>query len=302
MQFCRMFKRMKEKWNVSWMRFILIFTTFALGGSLCGYLGKKLLGYADIDSRILFVIAYIMVVTLLWPMCVLLISIPLGQFNFFRNYLAKMGRRMAGKKAISSQQLTISNIPPTKHIAIFASGAGSNARKIIEYFKNSATVKVALIVCNNPRAAVLYIAAEHSIPTLMVNKQSLYKEDNCLEELRLHQIDLIVLAGFLWMIPQNLINNYRNRIINIHPALLPKFGGKGMYGENVHKTVIEAGEKESGITIHYVDEHYDNGDVIFQARCIVDPDDTPSTLAEKVHKLEHEHYSKVIEKLIWTKT
>lgn len=316
MQFCRMFKQIKENWDVSWVGFTLIFTTFALGGTLCARIGGWLVGQMKIDSAILSTIVYIIVVTLVWPLCVLLISMPLGQLGFFSNYLVKMARRMTGKAlkreaiSVSFESSAISNyssaIRKEKRIAIFASGAGTNAKKIIEHFSllsasiqsvEKRAVKIVLIVCNNPKAGVLYIAAEHGIPVLMVNRHSLYKEDICLKELQLHQIDLIVLAGFLWMIPQNIINAYRNRIINIHPALLPKFGGKGMYGDNVHKAVIEAGEKETGITIHYVDEHYDNGDVIFQAKCKVKPDDTPASLAERVHRLEHEHYARVIENL-----
>jgi formyltetrahydrofolate-dependent phosphoribosylglycinamide formyltransferase len=305
MQFCRMFKRMKEKWNVSWLRFILIFTTFALGGSLCARAGSWLLQLIFTEKNAGYWLLYIPLMTLLWPLCVLVISIPLGQFTFFRNYLKKMGERIAGKSKVKSQKSENDYERPTandqrlvKNIAIFASGAGSNARKIIEHFKNNTSVKIALIVCNNPKAGVLNIADEHGIPVLMVSRKCLYHDDVCLRELQLHQIDLIVLAGFLWMIPQNLIDNYRNSIINIHPALLPKFGGKGMYGENVHKAVIEAGEKESGITIHYVDEHYDNGDVIFQAKCEVTSDDTPASLAERIHKLEHEHYAEVIEQIL----
>jgi formyltetrahydrofolate-dependent phosphoribosylglycinamide formyltransferase len=284
-----MFHRLKEKWNVSWTRFTLIFITFALGGSTCGYLGRKLLALLDIESAGLRIPLYIILVTLLWPFCVLAISIPLGQFRFFTSYLGKMGKRITGKRQGSHQP---------KNIAIFASGTGTNARKIIEHFKQSQIARVALIVCNNPNAGVLNIAAEHNVPVVMVNRKSFLSDTICLNELKLHKIELVVLAGFLWMIPKYLVEAYPNRIINIHPALLPKFGGKGMYGENVHRAVIEAGEKESGITIHYVDEHYDNGDIIFQAKCEVKADDSPASLAQRIHELEHEHFAKVIEKLL----
>jgi formyltetrahydrofolate-dependent phosphoribosylglycinamide formyltransferase len=288
-----MLHRLKEKWQVSWPGFILIFTTFALGGSACGFLGRKILQWMDIEPAIIRIPVYIIIVTLLWPLCVLIISIPLGQFSFFRNYLKKMGRRMTGRKlAVGSQQSAARNI------AIFASGAGSNAKKIIEHFKDNSAVKIALIVCNNPKAGVLQIGADHNIPVMLVNRKGFFETETCLDELKLHDISFIVLAGFLWMIPKYLIKAYPGKIINIHPALLPKYGGKGMYGENVHKAVIEAGEKESGITIHYVDEHYDNGDIIFQATCEVRKTDTPSTLAQRVHALEHEHFSKVIESIL----
>jgi phosphoribosylglycinamide formyltransferase 1 len=132
----------------------------------------------------------------------------------------------------------------------------------------------------------------------MVNRRSFFDDTTCLDELKLHQVDLLVLAGFLWMIPGYLVRAYPGKIVNIHPALLPKYGGKGMYGANVHQAVLDAGEKESGITIHYVDEHYDNGDIIFQAKCEVLPSDTAGSLAHRIHVLEHEHYPKVIEKLL----
>ncbi len=202
---------------------------------------------------------------------------------------------MVGRSKVKSQ----SKAENADHnVAIFASGAGSNAKRIIEHFRNNERIKVALIVCNNPKAGVLQIAADNNIPVMLVNRKGFYESEACIQELKLHNIDLIVLAGFLWMIPGYLINAYPNRIINIHPALLPKYGGKGMYGENVHSAVIAANEKESGITIHYVDEHYDNGDIIFQATCTVLPTDTPDTLAERIHELEHTHYAKVIEELL----
>lgn len=183
-------------------------------------------------------------------------------------------------------------------IAVFASGAGSNARKIIEHFKGSATARVALVVCNKPGAGVIDIAAEHGIPVLMIEKERFFRGDAYLPELEQKGIRWIVLAGFLWKVPLALVTAYRNHIINIHPALLPNYGGKGMYGNFVHEAVISAGETRSGITIHYVDEHYDNGDIIFQAHCPVLPQDTPSTLAQRIHSLEHEHFPLVIEKEI----
>lgn len=185
-----------------------------------------------------------------------------------------------------------------KHIAIFASGAGSNAQKIINYFKNSQLATVGLIVCNKPGAGVISIAEKENISVLLIEKDQFFKADAYLPQLRQSKIDLIVLAGFLWKIPQILINAFPKRIINIHPALLPKYGGRGMYGQYVHEAILNAGEMESGITIHYVDEHYDSGDIIFQTACPVLKKDTPQTLAHRIHQLEHVHYPIVIEEVL----
>jgi phosphoribosylglycinamide formyltransferase-1 len=185
-----------------------------------------------------------------------------------------------------------------KQLAIFSSGAGSNAARIIDYFRHHSVIKVSLIVCNNPGAGVLTIAEKEKIPVLLVEKENFFRGSAYVEELRERKIDFIVLAGFLWKIPAALVQAYQRRIINIHPALLPKYGGKGMYGRYVHAAVIGAGEKESGITIHYVDELYDHGQSIFQAQVIVTPGDTPETLAAKVQQLEHAHYPRVIERVI----
>ena len=182
-------------------------------------------------------------------------------------------------------------------IAIFASGAGSNAGKIIEKFTHHPSIFVALIVCNNPEAGVLGIAAEKNIPSLLIEKQAFFN-NGYLKELSAARIDFIVLAGFLWKVPVTVINAFQGRIINIHPALLPLFGGKGMYGKKVHEAVISAKEAVTGITIHFVDEHYDNGDIIFQDRVLVEAGDTPETLANKIHELEHKHFPNVIEQVI----
>ena len=185
-----------------------------------------------------------------------------------------------------------------KKIAVFASGAGTNAAGIIQHFRNHPTITVSLIVSNRPDATVLNIAVSENIPSLVIDKEKFFRGNAYVDELKLAGIDWIVLAGFLWKIPDLLISAYHRRIINIHPALLPKHGGKGMYGRFVHEAVINAGEKESGITIHYVDEHYDNGDVIFQASCPVLEDDTADSLAKRIQVLEHEHYPEIIEKVV----
>jgi phosphoribosylglycinamide formyltransferase-1 len=184
------------------------------------------------------------------------------------------------------------------NIAIFASGAGSNAQKIIDRFRNHSTIKIGLIVCNKEGAGVLAIAEKEGINTLLIEKERFFRGDAFVPELKASSIDFVVLAGFLWKIPVKLIQAYPNRIINIHPALLPKYGGKGMYGGFVHAAVIAANEVESGITIHYVDELYDHGGVIFQATCVVDTIDTPESLAKKIHALEHLHYPRVVEEVV----
>ena len=172
-----------------------------------------------------------------------------------------------------------------KNIAIFASGTGTNAANIIKYFKQKNTAKVTLIVCNNEEAGVLKIAGDNNIPSILIQKEKFFKGDAYLHELKNASIDFIVLAGFLWKVPSAIINAYRSNIINIHPALLPKYGGKGMYGNFVHEAVLSAKEKESGITIHFVDEVYDNGKTIFQITCPVYKNDTPETLAKRIHEL-----------------
>lgn len=185
-----------------------------------------------------------------------------------------------------------------KKIAVFASGAGTNAAIIITWFKKHNNISVSLIVSNKKDAGVLNIAAAHNIPTLIIEKEKFFRGNGYVDELMQSGIELIVLAGFLWKVPDVLINSYRNKIINIHPALLPKYGGKGMYGLRVHQAVIDNKEKESGITIHYVDEYYDNGNIIFQASCPVLETDTVSSLAERVQQLEHQHYPRVIEGIL----
>lgn len=185
-----------------------------------------------------------------------------------------------------------------KNIAIFASGEGTNAQTIIDYFKSSQQVKVALVVSNKSTANVLNRAKNNNIPTLVIDRNSFYESNNVVEQLKNASIDLIVLAGFLWMIPENLIKAFPNKIVNIHPALLPKFGGKGMFGMNVHNAVIEAKEKESGISIHFVNEHYDEGKIISQHKCVVEENDTPNTLAKKIHQLEYKYFPKAIEILL----
>ena len=288
-----MIKKWKQKWQVSWVQFTLIICTFALGGSLCGIIGKKLLTLINTEKGVIYFVLYIITVTIIWPFCVIFVSIPLGQFKFFKNYLYNMWRRISRNSSIVNHQSLVA-----KRIAIFASGAGSNAEKIIEHLQGSAFIKVGLIVCNKPEAGVLTIAYKHGISTLLINKEIFLKKDDYITTLKDYGIDFIILAGFLWKIPLTLIKAYPNKIINIHPALLPKHGGKGMYGHFVHQAVLANGDTESGITIHYVNEHFDEGKIIFQAKCQVSASDTLDTLAAKIHQLEHQYYPKIVEETV----
>jgi phosphoribosylglycinamide formyltransferase 1 len=181
-------------------------------------------------------------------------------------------------------------------VAIFASGAGSNARNIIEHFANSQTVRVVLIATNNPDAGVINIAHEHHLETIVFNREQLNDPDKLLNQLLFHSITHVVLAGFLWKLPVHLIRAFPNRIINIHPALLPKFGGKGMYGHHVHEAVYHAREMESGITIHLVNEHYDEGKIIFQDKFSISPDDGPIEIEKNVRALEMQHFPVILER------
>ena len=185
-----------------------------------------------------------------------------------------------------------------KNVAIFASGEGTNTQTIIDYFKSSKNIKIELVVSNKSIANVLIRAKNNNINTLIIDKHSFCETDDVIDVLKKANIDLIVLAGFLWMIPENLVKAYPNKIVNIHPALLPKYGGKGMYGMNVHKAVIEAKEKESGISIHFVNEKYDEGKIIAQHTCTVSENDTAEILAEKIHQLEYTFFPKTIEALL----
>jgi formyltetrahydrofolate-dependent phosphoribosylglycinamide formyltransferase len=314
-----MLDRLQKKWKVNGLRLLLILVTFAVGGSLTGIAGKNIMSLTAIKNAWIYVPVYILLVTIIWPVIVILVSIPLGQFIFFKNYIKKIGGRMGLTKRVKGSQFKVNSHLPDggsqkpevrkRSIAIFASGTGSNAEKIIQYFtalaasayNNKPVIKVALIVCNNPGAGVLKIAENYSIPALLIEKKRFYNGDGYLQNLKIANIDLIVLAGFLWKIPQKLLEAYPRQIINLHPALLPDYGGAGMYGNNVHEAVVKAKEPESGITIHYVDEQYDNGDIIFQKKCAVFTNDTFETLAHRVHKLEHEYYAPVIEKLLEVK-
>ena len=297
--------KLQQKWGVGQVQFWLIMTTFALGGSLSGYLNKQILNLVFLEKNAAYWLIYPLLLTILWPFSVILVSFLTGQFLFFKGYLGRIWGRLTGGGAAASPI----------HVAIFASGAGSNAKKIIEYFENKNTpIKISLIVCNVPGAGVLEIAKSKGIPTLLINKTE-FAATGYVESLHNADIHFIVLAGFLWKVPEVLVNAYKpgmkidptvvngktntaRGIINIHPALLPKYGGKGMYGARVHEAVVAAGETTSGITIHWVDAHYDEGDIIFQTKCALDETDTPSTVADKIHVLEHQYFAPTIEELL----
>ena len=293
--------KLQNKWGVGALQFWLIIATFALGGSLSGRLCSKILNLVFLDKNWAFWLIYPLVLTILWPFSVLFVSFFTGQFSFFKGYLGRVWGRLFGGGEVAA---SISKSAAPIHIAIFASGAGSNARKMIEYFEKggsrggaAAPINVSLIVCNVPGAGVLEIAKEKGIPTLMINKGE-FSETGYVESLRQAEIQFIVLAGFLWKVPEVLVRAYPAGIVNIHPALLPNYGGKGMYGMRVHEAVIAAGEKQSGITIHWVNEHYDEGAIIYQATCAISPTDTAESLANKIHALEHAHFAPTIEKLL----
>ena len=184
------------------------------------------------------------------------------------------------------------------NIAIFASGSGTNAERLFERFAEHPRGRVAVLLTNNPRAGVIARAERFGVPVVVFTKQELTDTDAMLHQLRDHSVDLIVLAGFLLKVPPTLIAAYPNRIVNLHPALLPAYGGKGMYGRHVHEAVVAAGETETGISIHYVNEHYDEGRLIRQVRCAVLPADGPEDVAARVHRLEHQHYPEVVEELV----
>ena len=185
-----------------------------------------------------------------------------------------------------------------KNIAIFASLEGTNAKNIIKHFNQSSKAKVSIVISNNPSANVINRAKKEHIETLIIDRETFYNSLDVINDLKHKRIDFIVLAGFLWLIPEHFILAFPRKIINIHPSLLPKYGGKGMYGMNVHKAIVEAKEKESGITIHYVNEIYDKGEIISQHTCVIDDSDTPESVAKKIHGLETMFLPQAIEQII----
>jgi formyltetrahydrofolate-dependent phosphoribosylglycinamide formyltransferase len=330
-----MLNRLKDHWKVKTTGLILILCTFAITGTITAWVSEKVAKWLLLDQfGFAWWVSNLIVFIFGYQVIILIVGYCFGMFSFFWKYEKRILRRFGlMKKEITSfrplatgyrqqkpnlqpasriqsanngHELSILKndedqpacfLPHGKRLAIFASGAGSNAQKIIDYFRNSKIVDIALIVCNNPKAGVLNIAEKESIPLLLIEKNN-FLQTGYVSELKENKIDLIILAGFLWKVPNVLIHSYPERVINIHPALLPAYGGKGMYGNAVHTSVINAGEKESGITIHFVDELYDHGKIIFQTTCAIDKTDTPEILAQKIHKLEHKFYSGQIEQVV----
>ena len=291
-----MFQRLKQRWKVNGLQLFLILCVFAITGTTTAYLTREVTYWLNLDaSSPWFWILKVLMLIFGYQVLILLFALPFGQFSFFWKYEKKIWRRMGFLKSSDATMHDNNNI---RRIAIFASGAGSNAQKIIDHFRHHTTIRVALIVCNKPQAGVLSIAKRENIPTLIIEKEKFFRGNGYVDELKKAGIDFIVLAGFLWKVPAALLRAWPHKIVNIHPALLPGYGGKGMYGAFVHKAVIDAKDRESGISIHFVDDIYDHGQVIFQARVPVSEDDTPESLEEKIHELEHKHYALVVEEVM----
>jgi len=284
-----MLNKLQQKWNVSSIQLLLILCTFAVTGTTTAVISRYITGWVGFNETTFWLWKLLLRIFMLvfgYQVVLMIVAFFFGQFPFFWNYEKKILRRMGVMK------------PGQAKLAIFASGKGSNADKIIQYFENHRNIHVSLIVSNKATAGVLDIAHKNGIPSLILEKHKFMESNEYVQYLKNQGITHIVLAGFLLKVPDNLIQAYNNKMVNIHPALLPAYGGKGMYGEHVHQAVIQAGEKESGITIHLVDEEYDHGKTIFQAKVAVAAQDTPSSLAEKIHQLEHQHYPVVIEKWV----
>ena len=274
---------LRSRWNVGAQDLLLILLVFALAGFTTAWVTRSITGWLQLENdTILYWVMKLVVLIFGYQLIILLWSLPFGQFAFFWKYEQRIWRRMFKSKGKSPKVLAL---PPMKSIAIFASGAGSNAQEIIRYFNGHHSIRVGLVVTNKPEAGVVQVASTAGIPVLTIEKERFFRGDGYVPELQTAGIDFIVLAGFLWKVPDTLVEAYRNRMINIHPALLPAYGGKGMYGSRVHEAVIAAGEKQSGISIHFVDEVFDHGKVIFQASCDVLPDDSASSLAERINGL-----------------
>jgi phosphoribosylglycinamide formyltransferase-1 len=203
-----------------------------------------------------------------------------------------------GKTRVSNTGIKKRTVLMKKRIAIFASGSGSNAQKIMEHFKRNAEAEVVLILTNNPQAYVLQRADNFEVPAHIFSRREFYETDDVIRLLKNLQVDLLVLAGFLWLVPESLLKAFPNKIINLHPALLPKYGGKGMFGDHVHNAVLAAGDEESGITIHFVSDKYDEGEIIHQSRFKIDNGDNLEVIKFKGQQLEHQHFPKVIESLL----
>ena len=292
-----MFEKLSRKWGVNGWQLVLVLIVFAITGSLTAYITKTAtswLGLEDKGSKILLRAG--MLLFGYWIL-LLVVAFVFGQFSFFWKWERAFFRKLTGKKKLSGKTIsTTGDTSVTVRIAILASGTGSNAEKILKSLEKDDRARVVLIGTNNPSAGVIHIAAKYGIDVLQVERERFFRGDAYLPAFK--SVDLIFLAGFLWKVPRNLIEAFPRRMINIHPALLPRHGGKGMYGRHVHEAVLKSEDPESGITIHYVDEHYDNGDIILQKTCPVLPADTPESLAQRIHELEHQYYPEVVKQLV----
>lgn len=291
-----MLKWLKNHWKVSYREMVLILLTFAITGSLTVWLSKKTIDWFEIEIHSLpYWMTKIFIFLFGYQIIILTVGFLLGMFPFFWNYEKKILTRL---RLWSFPEETLPVVERGVHrLAIFASGAGTNAQNLISYFKNHPSIKISVIVCSKPNAGVVTIAQKEGIPLLLVDKNDFYTHGYG-EELKKRGITHIILAGFLLKIPEVLIQNFSGRIYNLHPSLLPAYGGKGMYGKSVHNAVLMAGEKKSGITIHVVDASYDTGPIIAQFECVVDKNDTAESLAKKIHALEHQHFPRVLEEIL----
>lgn len=285
-----MFQKWQRKWGLGPRQLLWVLVVFAITGTTTAWVAREAVQWTGWTSdghwgRRLGLRLFILLFG--YQIILLTVAFLLGQWKFFWGYEQKLLRRM---RLLPTEKKTVKQ---KTRLAVFASGSGSNAEALMRYFQNSAEAEVALVVCNKPGAGVLQKAAAYGVPTLIIERETFFRSDGYVSELQQRGIDFILLAGFLWKVPPVLIQAFPQRILNIHPALLPKFGGKGMWGHHVHEAVLAAGEKESGITIHYVDEQYDHGQHLHQATCPVLPTDTPETLAARVLQLEHAHYPPV---------
>ncbi|MEO5985274.1 MAG: phosphoribosylglycinamide formyltransferase [Ferruginibacter sp.] len=281
-----MLNKLREKWGINSRRFFLVLCTFAVTGSFTAWIGNNISNWLNVERYTLaWWIFKIAVFGIGYQVLILFFGFCFGQFAFFWNFEKRLLAHLGFIKKTS-------NI----HLAIFASGAGSNAKKIIEYFKGSPDVRIVLIVSSNPNAGILDIAKEKDIESFICGKGE--TPATLLNILEKKKVNYLILAGYLKIVPPAIIKAFPKKIINLHPALLPSYGGKGMYGLNVHEAVINNKEKESGITIHFADELYDHGEIIFQEKCAVNENETPATLAAKIQALEHIWYSQVISSII----
>ena len=288
-----MFTRLKKHWKADNKKLFLILLTFTITGSLTAWLSNRIGVWLLLDKFSFgWWLSKILVFIFGYQVLILIIGFCLGQFPFFWNYEKKILRSLHLLKKTDTNEN-----PQIKNICLFVSGAGTNAQKIIDHFRNHPSIRIVLMVCNNPKAGAITIAKQENIPLLLINRSTLHGSA-FVDQLSPYNIDLVVLAGFLLKVPDALLKAYPGKIINLHPALLPAYGGAGMYGAAVHQAVIADRQKESGITIHYVDDEYDHGEIILQKRCGLDENESVETLIGKIRSLEHENYAPAIEKLL----